>query len=200
MKSLRTDSLLKPQVEKCSFWFPCSGIAFFSPVLTGVPFGHKHLEKKTYVMLLFLKFSSQCFFSLMSDLFCQNGSSAAPAEENVASSPCSISLSELVSSLDSISLTVSTPGQNCSFTVTSPDTDGIECRQKTREEEALEGSSRAHHVGTDQLGVEAGGNKSMREVFTCVLDHLEPGTTYQLQVQSKTDQESANITAHTSKS
>uniref|UniRef100_A0A669E461 protein-tyrosine-phosphatase n=1 Tax=Oreochromis niloticus TaxID=8128 RepID=A0A669E461_ORENI len=37
----------------------------------------------------------------------------------------------------------------------------------------------------------------MREVFTCVLDHLEPGTAYQLQVQSKTDQESANITAHT---
>lgn len=137
------------------------------------------------------------FTSLLLLLLHQNGSSAAPTEENVASSPCSISLSELVSSLDSISLTVSTPGQNCSFTVTSPDTDGIECRQRTREEEAVEGSSRAHHVGTDQLGVEAGGNKSMREVFTCVLDHLEPGTTYQLQVQSKTDQESANITAHT---
>ncbi|XP_030575933.1 receptor-type tyrosine-protein phosphatase beta [Archocentrus centrarchus] len=151
------------------------------------------------------------FTSVLLLLLLQDVSSTAPAEEHVASFPCSISLSEPTSSLDSISMTVSTPGQNCSFTVTSPDTDGTECRRREEPEletneigsrrqgegEVVEEGSRADHLGTNQLGIEDEGNKGVREVFTCVLDHLEPGTTYHLQVRSKRDEESANITVHT---
>lgn len=110
---------------------------------------------------------------------------------------CSISVSESVSRLDSISLTVSTPGQNCSFNVTSLDAeaDSTECRSRRGEEEG--GSN---YLGTNQLGVEDTGNKVVSDVFTCVLDHLEPGTAYQLQIQSQTDDETANLTLHTSKS
>uniref|UniRef100_A0A3Q0RGW8 protein-tyrosine-phosphatase n=1 Tax=Amphilophus citrinellus TaxID=61819 RepID=A0A3Q0RGW8_AMPCI len=149
---------------------------------------------------------------MFASYLCQDVSSTAPADEHVASFPCSISLSEPTSSLDSISMTVSTPGQNCSFTVTSPDTDGTECRRREEPEletneigsrrqgegEVVEEGSRADHLGTNRLGIEDEGNKGVREVFTCVLDHLEPGTTYHLQVRSKRDEESANITVHTS--
>lgn len=133
-----------------------------------------------------------------------------------ASSPCSVSLSEPASSLDSISLTVSTPGQGCSFTVTSADTDATECRRReeleTNEvgsrrqgegevvEGKVEGGSGSNLLGTNQPGIQDQGNTGTSEVFTCVLAHLEPGTAYHLQVQSKRDEESANITVHTSKS
>ncbi|XP_030296412.1 receptor-type tyrosine-protein phosphatase beta [Sparus aurata] len=141
-------------------------------------------------------------------------SSAAPAENQSVS--CSISVSEPASGLDSISLTVNTPGQNCSFNLTALDAggDGAKCRRRRRGDEEIEtneiggreqGEEReeakeetgANYLVTNQLGVEDGGNKEGGDVFTCVLDQLEPGTSYQLQVQSQRDQETANVTANT---
>ncbi|XP_031695556.1 receptor-type tyrosine-protein phosphatase beta-like [Anarrhichthys ocellatus] len=147
-------------------------------------------------------------------LLLRDPSSAAPTEAE--SIKCSISVSEPVSGLDSISLTVSTPGPNCSFCVSSQDAgaNGAECRGRRREgdkeetetneirgrergEEEVKEKTGANYLGTNQLGVEDGGDKEGGEVYTCVLDHLEPGTAYQLEIQSQRDQETANVTLHT---
>ncbi|KAM7378583.1 hypothetical protein PAMA_013473 [Pampus argenteus] len=138
-------------------------------------------------------------------------SSAAPTEDQ--SVPCSISVSEPVSSPESILLTVKTPGQDCSFNVTSLDggADGIECTRQKRGDEEIEtneiggkegGKEKqedtvADSLGTNQVGGEDGSKDVGDDFYTCVLDHLEPGTAYQLQVQSQSDKETANITLHT---
>lgn len=151
-----------------------------------------------------------CFTSLL----LQDLSTAAPTAN--VSTPCSIFVSQSFPHLNSISLTVNTPGQNCSFTVWSPDSgaDGSECRRtKTRTRRSVdeeletneisEGAEEPkeekgdHFLGTNQTGVKDGGNKEAGGVFTCVLDHLEPGTAYLLQVKSQKDGEMANITLHT---
>lgn len=113
-------------------------------------------------------------------------SSAAPTEHPASSAPCSISVSGSASGPNSISLTLTTAGLNCSFSVASPDvgTDASECRRVTERE--LQGNE------TERPRSAGGG------VFTCALDHLEPGAAYLLQVQSQTDDESANVTLHTS--
>ncbi|XP_038161140.1 receptor-type tyrosine-protein phosphatase beta isoform X2 [Cyprinodon tularosa] len=147
------------------------------------------------------------FTSLL--LLLQVVSSAAPTEDPAASVPCSLSVSGSESALNSVSVTVSTPGHNCSFSVTSPEVgaDVSECRRipewelwrnKTVEErEEVRGATAAPTAQLLLLGGEEGGNSSRAEVFTCRLDHLDPGTAYQLQVQSQTDNESANVTMHT---
>ncbi|GAA6227007.1 receptor-type tyrosine-protein phosphatase beta-like [Lates japonicus] len=161
-------------------------------------------------------FCSLWFTSLLL-LLLQDVSSAAPTEDQ--SVPCSITVSEPVSSLDSISLTVNTPGRDCSFILTSLDAgaDNAECRRSSRGDEELETNEiggreqaeeevkerqekekrGANYLGTNQLGVEEGGDEGVEDVFTCVLDHLEPGTAYQLQVQSQKDEETTNLTLHT---
>ncbi|XP_054480416.1 receptor-type tyrosine-protein phosphatase beta [Anoplopoma fimbria] len=153
------------------------------------------------------------FTSLL--LLLQDLSSAAPSGNQ--SIPCSISVSEPVSGLDSISLTVLTAGPDCSFNVSSQDAgaDGAECMRRRRrerrgdeevetneiggrergEEEAKEEIG-DNYLGTNQLG-EDGGSKEGGEAFTCVLDQLEPGTTYQLEIRSQRDQETANVTLQT---
>ncbi|XP_031158339.2 receptor-type tyrosine-protein phosphatase beta isoform X2 [Sander lucioperca] len=151
-----------------------------------------------------------CFTSLLLLLLLlRDLSSAAPAESQ--SVPCNISVSEPVSGLDSISLTVNTPGRNCSFTVTSPDAgaDGAECTARRNEgeeeietneikgEEEVNEEMETNYLRTDHLGVEDGGNKELGGVFTCVLKQLEPGTAYLLQIRSQRDGETANITLHT---
>ncbi|CAJ1054300.1 receptor-type tyrosine-protein phosphatase beta-like [Xyrichtys novacula] len=152
-----------------------------------------------------------CFTSL---LLLQDPCRAAPAVNQ--SLPCSISVSGTESSLDSISLTVSTPGHTCSFSVSSPDggADGAECqkrlktdgheatetneiKEKERGEEKEKEEEGGDSLGTNQLGVEDRGDNETGSVFTCVLDHLEPGTAYLLQVQSQRDEETANVTVHT---
>lgn len=97
------------------------------------------------------------------------------------SSPCSIRTSDGVSGLDSVSVVVSTPGRGCNFTLSSPGTggEGSECMKEDKEREGEDGGE---------------------EVFTCMLDHLEAGTSYLLLISSQTDQEEANVTLHTSKS
>lgn len=162
---------------------------------------------KTRILLLFVLLTSVLFLL-------QVLSSAAPAENQSVS--CSISVSEPASGLDSISLTVNTPGQNCSFNLTALDAggDGAKCRRRGdkeietneiggreqgEEREEAKEETGANYLVTNQLGVEDGGNKEGGDVFTCVLDQLEPGTSYQLQVQSQRDQETANVTANTSK-
>ncbi|XP_012724109.2 receptor-type tyrosine-protein phosphatase beta [Fundulus heteroclitus] len=136
------------------------------------------------------------FTSLL--LLLQVVSSAAPPED-----PCSISVSGSESSLSSVSLTVSTPGQNCSFSVTSPDAgaDASDCRRtperERRRNETVGGQEADRATEPPRVEGEEGGNGSRSEVFTCVLDHLEAGAAYQLQVWSQTDDESANVTVHT---
>ncbi|KAM6895658.1 receptor-type tyrosine-protein phosphatase beta [Xenentodon cancila] len=119
-------------------------------------------------------------------LLLQDVSGSTHTLDHVVPIPCSISVSEPEPGLDSVLLTVSTPGQNCSFNVTFPDArgDGVECRRRgwKREEEERRRANGQLHVG---------------ERFTCLLDLLEPGTTYQLQVQSQRDGEAANVTVHT---
>lgn len=127
-------------------------------------------------------------------------SSAAPSEAPSASDPCSISVSTLASSLNSVTLTLSTPGQNCSFWVASPDVgvDFSACRRipgRGLWGNETVGGLEEESGPSEQLH---GGNSSRTEVFTCVLDHLEPGAPYQLLVRSQTDDESANVTVHTS--
>ncbi|XP_041636404.1 receptor-type tyrosine-protein phosphatase beta [Cheilinus undulatus] len=159
-----------------------------------------------------------CCLWFTSLLLLQDFIRAAPTANQ--SLPCSISVSEHIPALDSISLTISTPGHDCSFTVTSLDTgaDGAECRRrKSRrrrsaeeetetneipvsepgEEEVKEEKKQGDYLETNKLGEEDGGNKEAGGVFTCVLDHLEPGTAYLLQVKSQKDEETANITLHT---
>lgn len=126
-------------------------------------------------------------------------------------------MSEPESHLDSVSLVVTTPGHDCSFTVTSPDTgaDGATCKKRLRTsgneevetneikdktEEEVKEQKGGDFLGTNQLGVEDGGNKEAGSVFTCVLENLEPGTAYLLQVQSQKDNETAEITLHTRES
>lgn len=100
---------------------------------------------------------------------------------------CSISLSDLSPGLDSVSLKVTTPGQNCSFTLIPLDSgeDGSECR-RTR--------GGPEEVGGDLQGQEHGG------VFICLMEQLEAGTSYRLQIRSQDDQHVENITIATSKS
>lgn len=112
-------------------------------------------------------------------VFIQQGfGSIIPAHSQ--SSPCSIRTSDGVSGLDFVSVVVSTPGQGCNFTLSSSDTggEGSECRKEEKER----------------------GEEGREEVFTCMLDELEAGTSYPLLISSQTDQEEANITLHTSKS
>lgn len=89
---------------------------------------------------------------------------------------CSIRTSDGASGPDSVSVLVSTPGHGCNFTLSSPDTGG-EGRECSRQGEGEGG----------------------HEVFTCVLEHLEAGTSYLALISSQTDQEEANITLHTRK-
>lgn len=113
-------------------------------------------------------------------VFIQQGlGSIAPA--HAQSSPCCIRTSDGFSGLDSVSVVVSTPGQGCNFTLSSPGTEGEgrECNKDEKEREGDEGE-----------GI---------EVFNCTLDLLDPGTSYLLLISSQTDQEKANVTLHTSK-
>lgn len=93
---------------------------------------------------------------------------------------CSVSVSDLSPGPDWVSLKVVTPGRNCSFTLVSLDggEGGGECRRGGAE------------VGGDPRG---GGG-----VFLCLMDHLEPGTSYQLQLRSQGHQV-LNVTVATSK-
>ncbi|XP_008399067.1 receptor-type tyrosine-protein phosphatase beta isoform X2 [Poecilia reticulata] len=119
-------------------------------------------------------------------LLLQVVSSAAPTEHPAASAPCSISVSGSVSGPNSVSLTLTTAGLNCSFSVASPDVgaDASECRRVPER-------NKTERNETERPRGAAGG------VFTCTLDHLEPGAAYLLQVRSQTDDESANATLHT---
>lgn len=103
---------------------------------------------------------------------------------------CSISLSDLSPGLDSVSLKVTTPGQNCSFTLIPLDSgeDGSECR-RTR------GATEVTAGGPEEVGGDLQGQEHI-----CLMEHLEAGTSYRLQIRSQDDQHVENITMATSKS
>lgn len=119
---------------------------------------------------------------------------------------CSISVSDLSPGLDSVSLKVSTPGQNCSFTLISLDSgeDGSECRGTRGGAEITAGGREEakEEMGGDHLGsgVLPLQGQERGAVFTCLMDHLEAGTSYQLQIRSQKDQQVVNVTMATSKS
>lgn len=73
-------------------------------------------------------------------------------------------------------------------------------RERQEGRETGDEEAGANYLGTNLVGGEDGGNKDSGGVFTCVLDHLEPGTTYLLEIRSQSDAETANLTVHTSKS
>ncbi|KAK5896269.1 hypothetical protein CgunFtcFv8_009889 [Champsocephalus gunnari] len=133
---------------------------------------------------------------------------AAPSE----SPSCSFSLSSPVSHLDSLSLSLSSPQRHCSFSITSG-SDSTECRRegdeeaesneiggRTQGQEERKNETGGNYLGTNQLEEEDGGNKEEGGVFTCVLEQLEPGTAYELIVQSQSGEETRNITLHTRES
>ncbi|KAI9518090.1 hypothetical protein NQZ68_040211 [Dissostichus eleginoides] len=134
--------------------------------------------------------------------------SAAPSE----SPSCSFTLSSPVSHLDSLSLSLSSPQRHCSFSITSSGSDPAWCRREGDEEaetneiggrkqgqevEERKNETGGNYLGTNQLKEEDGGNKEEGVVFTCVLEQLEPGTAYELIVQSQSGEETSNITLHT---
>ncbi|XP_072310010.1 receptor-type tyrosine-protein phosphatase beta [Eucyclogobius newberryi] len=127
---------------------------------------------------------------------------------------CVFYVSEQDSAVDHISLTLNTTGQDCSFIISSPEaeTDSVECTepkernqleanqiksktQKNRENEDLKNS----YLATNELEENNGGNNG-GAVFTCRMEHLEPGTVYQLQIHSQRDGQVHNVTIHTSPS
>ncbi|XP_077956952.1 receptor-type tyrosine-protein phosphatase beta isoform X2 [Gasterosteus aculeatus] len=138
-----------------------------------------------------------CVWSLL--LLLHDPSGSAPTESH----SCRISVSEPASDVDSISLTVSTPRPNCSFAVSSQDAaaecvrrgaggQGAETNETGGRERGKEERMDGNLTGVQHVGSNEGGG-----VFTCVLDHLEPGTAYKLEIQSHRDQEAANVTLHT---
>ena len=87
---------------------------------------------------------------------------------------CSVNITEITASADSVVVKVTTPGGGCNFTVfynETPHTDGLDCD--------LYGDS---------------GN-----AYTCDISPLEAGTLYSLLVQSKKDGERAVIAVRTGK-
>lgn len=94
----------------------------------------------------------------------------AAAEEQ----KCSINVTEANSSMESITLRLTTAGQDCNFTVLSVDSSsGV-----THCVEELEENS----------------------TFQCQVVSLEPGTSYTLDIMSTTDEQRANVTQQTSPS
>ncbi|KAK6292357.1 hypothetical protein J4Q44_G00369410 [Coregonus suidteri] len=87
---------------------------------------------------------------------------------------CSINVAEANCSMESITLRLTTAGQECNFTVLSVDSSsgGTHCVKEVEED----------------------------GMFQCQVVSLEPGTSYILEIMSMTDEERANVTLQTSPS
>lgn len=136
--------------------------------------------------------------------------------QGVASAPtahtpitlCSLWVSDPVSGLNSTSLTIRTPGRGCSFTLTLLDEerDTTECRSKGGEggrrveSSDIRAGGEEDKVARAETGAGGKDSEEGEEVFTCVLDHLEAGTSHLLHIRSQTDKEAVNVTLHTSES
>uniref|UniRef100_A0A8K9UNM4 protein-tyrosine-phosphatase n=1 Tax=Oncorhynchus mykiss TaxID=8022 RepID=A0A8K9UNM4_ONCMY len=85
---------------------------------------------------------------------------------------CSINVTEADSGLESITLRLTTEGQQCHFTVLSVDSSSVvtHCVEEPKE----------------------------NDTFQCQVVSLEPGTLYALQIMSTTDEQRANVTLQTS--
>ncbi|CAL8296260.1 unnamed protein product [Boreogadus saida] len=87
---------------------------------------------------------------------------------------CTVNITEINASADSVLVKVNTPGSGCNFTVfynETPHTDGLDC---------------------DLFG-------DSSNAYTCEINPLEAGTLYSLVVQSKSDGERAVIAVRTGK-
>lgn len=93
---------------------------------------------------------------------------SAVAEEQ----KCSVNVTEADSGLESITLRLTTEGQQCHFTVLSVDSSSVvtHCVEEPKE----------------------------NDTFQCQVVSLEPGTSYALQIMSTTDEQRANVTLQTS--
>ncbi|XP_055761673.1 receptor-type tyrosine-protein phosphatase beta-like, partial [Salvelinus fontinalis] len=87
---------------------------------------------------------------------------------------CSINVTEANTSMESITLRVTTAGQECNFTVLSVDSSSLVTHCVKEPEE--------------------------NSTFQCQVVSLEPGTSYILEITSTTDQQRANVTLQTSPS
>lgn len=119
----------------------------------------------------------------------QDGSGVALTQAPPLS--CNISVTEVTAGLDRVHLRVVTPGHNCSFTLTSLDSgeDGGECRRTGGGPEEGGGA-----------GLRGGAGEGEEPGFICTLDHLEAGTSYQLQIRSQMDERVENVSVTTSES
>ncbi|CAN9508322.1 unnamed protein product [Ophioblennius macclurei] len=115
----------------------------------------------------------------------QHASTAALADDLRPLNTCNISVTELNSSSDSVTLRVATPGRQCSFIVASAGVGNAPCSRSEEE-------SAATLPPTNELQ-----ENTQSEVFTCTLGHLEPGAAHLLQVRSESHQQEANITVYT---
>ena len=87
---------------------------------------------------------------------------------------CTVNITEINASADSVLVKVNTPGSGCNFTVfynETPHTDGLDC---------------------DLFG-------DSSNAYTCEINPLEAGTLYSFVVQSKNDGERAVIAVRTGK-
>lgn len=136
-----------------------------------------------------------------------------PVHTEAPEDSCVFDVSKQDSGLDYISLTLTTLGRDCSFKISSPeaDTDGNECKRTTEDYQIEinqiesngtrnENKELKHkHLTINEQGENSGGN-NVEVFFTCRLEHLEPGSAYQLQIHSQADGKAQNLTIHTSPS
>ncbi|KAK7896768.1 hypothetical protein WMY93_022093 [Mugilogobius chulae] len=127
---------------------------------------------------------------------------------------CLFHVSEQDSRLDYISLKLTTTGQDCSFIISSPEseTDSVECT-RTAEDNRLETNQiksktqtsneneelKHEYLTTNELWENNGGSSGGAN-FTCRVEHLEPGSAYHLCIQSNRDGQTHNFTGYTSPS
>ncbi|XP_077357114.1 receptor-type tyrosine-protein phosphatase beta isoform X1 [Festucalex cinctus] len=114
------------------------------------------------------------------------------AQPDEPSDDCRPSIRDVTSGWDSVTLTISMRGRNCSFGVSSSDADDGRCARKShRDREGWQ--AEANLTESDGSGFQDG-------VFACELPHLEPGSAYVLHVHSGSMRQVANVSVRTSPS
>ncbi|XP_077400603.1 receptor-type tyrosine-protein phosphatase beta isoform X2 [Vanacampus margaritifer] len=113
------------------------------------------------------------------------------AQTDELSDGCRPSIRDVTSGWDSVEITVNAQGRNCSLAVSSADAEDAQCARKRHQDRGQE--VEANMTESEGSGFQDG-------VFTCELQHLEPGSAYVLHVHSGSIREVANISVCTSPS
>ncbi|XP_029968954.1 receptor-type tyrosine-protein phosphatase beta [Salarias fasciatus] len=128
---------------------------------------------------------------LLTLLQAQLAGGAAVSDDLRRVNSCNVSVTEMASSSDSVTLRVTTPGRHCSFSVTSAGAGSAPCSRSEEEEEEEGGGATRPPTNEPPTN-----GSIFSQGFTCTLGHLDPGTAHLLQVQSDS-QQGANITVFT---